>query len=49
MDSEIVSLIDKAIAHCSGRDIVSSTEITDMLLDIRLLIITTETESEIPA
>lgn len=49
MDTKIVSLVDKAIAHCSGRDIVSSIEITDMLLDIRLLLVTTNTESEIPA
>jgi hypothetical protein len=49
MDNELVALVDKAIAHCSGRDIVSSAEITDMLLDIRILLITTNTESEIPA
>lgn len=48
MDAELITLVDKAIAHCSGRDIVSSAEITDMLLDIRLHISTT-IESEIPA
>jgi hypothetical protein len=48
MDTELVALVDKAIAHCSGRDIVSSVEMTDLLLDIRLLI-STNTESEIPA
>jgi hypothetical protein len=48
MDTELVALVDKAIAHCSGRDIVSSVEMTDLLLDIRLLI-STNTESEVPA
>ena len=48
MDTDLVALVDKAIAHCSGRDIVSSVEMTDLLLDIRLLI-STNTESEIPA
>jgi hypothetical protein len=48
MDTELVALVDKAIAHCSGRDIVSSVEMTDLLLDIRLLI-STNTESGIPA
>ena len=49
MNEELVALVDKAIAHCSGRDIVSSAEMTDMLLDIRILLITTNAESEIPA
>ncbi len=49
MDAELIALVDKAITHCSGRDIVSSSEMTDLLLDIRLLLIITETESEIPA
>lgn len=49
MDEQLVALVDKAIAHCSGRDIVSSAEMTDLLLDIRILLMTTNTESEIPA
>ena len=49
MDEQLLSLVDKAIAHCSGRDIVSAGEITDMLLDMRILLMTTTTESEIPA
>jgi len=35
--SPIVLLIDKAISHCSGRDIVSSLEMTDFLLDMRII------------
>ena len=38
MNQEIIALLDKAIANCSGRDNVSSHEIVDMLLDIRILI-----------
>lgn len=38
MNEEIISLVDKAIANCSGRELVSSHEITDILLDIRILI-----------
>lgn len=50
MNDELVALIDKAIAHCSGRDIVSSSEMTDMLLDMRIMLVSTaNTESEIPA
>lgn len=50
MNEELVALVDKAIAHCSGRDIVSSSEMTDLLLDMRILLMsTTNTESEIPA
>jgi hypothetical protein len=46
MNETLLPLIDKAIAHCAGRDIVSASELTDMLLDMRLLI---TTESEVPA
>lgn len=38
MNQEIIALVDKAIANCSGRDTVSSHEMMDMLLDIRILI-----------
>lgn len=38
MNQEIIALLDKAIANCSGRDNVSSHEMVDMLLDIRILI-----------
>lgn len=35
--SPIIVLIDKAIAHCSGRGTVSSLEMTDFLLDMRII------------
>ena len=34
--STITDLIDNAIKHISGRELVSSSEMIDLLLDIRL-------------
>ena len=34
--STITDLIDNAIKHISGRELVSSSEMVDLLLDIRL-------------
>lgn len=40
-------LVDLMLKHCSGRDLVASSEMTDMLLDLRQLIAKeTETEME---
>lgn len=39
-----LKLVDKAIADISGRDLVSSSEMTDLLLDIRLYLMTAETQ-----
>jgi hypothetical protein len=36
----IKSLVDKTITQISGRELVSSSEMTDLLLDIRLYLIT---------
>ncbi len=33
---QITELIDKKLSELSGRDLVSSSEVTDFLLDIRL-------------
>ena len=35
-----VDLVDKAIKNISGRDLVSTSEMTDLLLDIRLYLMT---------
>jgi hypothetical protein len=35
--NEVISCIDGIIAKISGRELVSSTEMVDALLDIRLL------------
>jgi hypothetical protein len=36
MTKPILKLIDNAITQISGRELVSSAEMTDLLLDIRL-------------
>ena len=42
-DKEIVlKLVDEALAGMSGRDLISSAEMTDLLLDIRLHLFTNE-------
>lgn len=35
-----IEMVDKAIRDISGRDLVSTLEMTDLLLDIRLYLIT---------
>lgn len=37
---QATQLVDKAIKEISGRDLVSSSEMTDLLLDIRLYLMT---------
>ncbi len=39
-------LVDAMIRHCSGRDLVASSEMTDMLLDLRLILNTPTKEKE---
>ncbi len=38
-----IELLDQAIKNISGRDLVSTAEMTDLLLDIRLYLMTNET------
>jgi hypothetical protein len=42
---QITSLVDKAMNTVSGRELVASSEIVDLLLDIRLLLLS-ETDKE---
>lgn len=37
-----VNLVDQAIKDISGRDLVSTSEMTDLLLDIRLYLMTND-------
>ena len=39
-------LVDKALKDISGRDLVSAQEMTDLLLDIRLYLVTEEAATE---
>jgi hypothetical protein len=41
----IKSLVDKTITQISGRELVSSSEMTDLLLDIRLYLITQDEQA----
>ena len=43
----IVTLIDEALERFAGRDLVSSTEVVDLLLDLRLLLLAAENEPEV--
>lgn len=38
----VLKIVDEALAGMSGRDLVSSAEMTDLLLDIRLHLFTNE-------
>jgi len=35
-ETEILALLDKALVNISSRELVASSEMTDLLLDIRL-------------
>ena len=39
---EAIEIIDKALKEISGREIVSTTEMSDLLLDMRLLLQTAD-------
>lgn len=39
-NEQATKLVDKAIKDISGRDLISTSEMTDLLLDIRLYLIT---------
>ena len=39
---ELTKVVDAAITRFSGRDLVSSAEVTDVLLDLRLLLLEVE-------
>ena len=39
---QVTTLVDTAINTISGRELVSSAEMVDLLLDIRLLLLTNE-------
>jgi hypothetical protein len=45
-DNKATELVDNALREISGRDLVSAKEMTDLLLDIRLYLMTEEQASE---
>ena len=44
-ENEIITLLDKALVSISSRELVASGEMQDLLLDIRLHLMTTESAS----
>ena len=44
-ENEIISLLDKALVNISSRELVASSEMQDLLLDIRLHLMTAESAS----
>ena len=44
--SEALSVIDKALAQMLSRELVSSDEVTDVLLDVRMLLTLPASSSE---
>ena len=44
---EVTQLVDKAIQKIGGQSLVSSAEMTDLLLDIRICLMTCETPAEL--
>ena len=40
--TKITNLVDETIGTISGRELISVSEMTDLLLDIRLLLIATQ-------
>ena len=44
-NQKIAELIDKALTQISGRDLVSTSEMTDLLLDIRLFLMVNQESS----
>ena len=39
---ELTKVVDEAIARFRGRDLIASAEVTDVLLDLRLLLLEVE-------
>ena len=44
-ETEILALLDKALVNISSRELVASNEMQDLLLDIRLHLMTAESAS----
>ena len=48
-ETEILALLDKALVNISSRELVASSEMTDLLLDIRLHLMIAAESSDIKA
>ena len=48
-ENEILALLDKALVNISSRELVATSEMTDLLLDIRLHLMLAEESSDTTA
>jgi hypothetical protein len=44
-NEELKTIVDKTLQQINGRDLVSAQEVTDLLLDIRLLLLSEEAKT----
>ena len=44
-EKDVITLLDQALVNISGRELVASSEMQDLLLDIRLHLMTAESAS----
>jgi hypothetical protein len=47
-EKDVITLLDKALVSISSRELVASSEMQDLLLDIRLHLMTKESASVAP-
>ena len=48
LTDQLTTLIDEAIESYRGRDLVAASEVTDVLLDLRLLLLAADTTAPAP-
>lgn len=46
-ENEIIALLDKALSEMSQRELVAASEMTDLLLDIRLHLMLTDEAAKV--
>ena len=49
MTAQFTSLIDAALESYRGRDLVAASEVTDLLLDLRLMLLAADEAAPTPA
>ena len=49
LNTPMTGLIDKALESYRGRDLVTASEVTNLLLDLRLMLLAADEPAAIPA
>ncbi len=49
LNTPMTGLIDKALENCRGRDLVTASEVTNLLLDLRLMLLAADEPAATPA